>query len=57
MDHVDGRAAGGRDYPAVMFALCPNCHRNKTHGAERGQLTEQLRKEAARLYSPLSQRP
>lgn len=51
VDHIDDHADGGRDHPAAMIALCPNCHRNKTHGAERAALTERLRKVAAKRHA------
>ncbi|MFE2640780.1 HNH endonuclease [Streptomyces scopuliridis] len=56
-DHIDDHAAGGRDHPAAMIALCPNCHRNKTHGADRERLTECLRQEAARLHAVMERCP
>lgn len=42
-DHIDDHAGGGRDHPAAMIALCPNCHANKTRGAGQAELTERLR--------------
>ncbi|MEV0469156.1 HNH endonuclease [Streptomyces prunicolor] len=48
-DHVDDHASGGRDHPAAMVALCPNCHRNKTHGVDGPELTERLRDVALKL--------
>ncbi|MQS37705.1 HNH endonuclease [Streptomyces katsurahamanus] len=48
-DHIDDHAKGGRDHPAAMIALCPNCHRNKTHGEDGPAMTERLRAEAALL--------
>ncbi|MGW8395270.1 HNH endonuclease [Streptomyces lydicus] len=51
VDHIDDHAGGGRDHPTAMIALCPNCHSNKTHGAERGALTERLRKVAAERHA------
>ncbi|MFI8367664.1 HNH endonuclease [Streptomyces sp. NPDC085466] len=50
-DHSDNHADGGRDHPAAMIALFPNCHRNKTHGAEGPELTERLRAAASELHS------
>lgn len=32
VDHVQDLALGGPDKPAVMIALCPNCHAVKTRG-------------------------
>ncbi|TJZ94868.1 HNH endonuclease [Actinacidiphila oryziradicis] len=49
-DHIDDHAKGGRDYPSVMIALCPNCHRNKTHGQDGPALAERLRVVAASLH-------
>ncbi|MGW1018687.1 HNH endonuclease signature motif containing protein [Streptomyces niveus] len=51
VDHIDDHAGGGRDHPAAMIALCPNCHSNKTRGADGAVLTEQLRKVAAGLHA------
>ncbi|WP_413251908.1 HNH endonuclease [[Kitasatospora] papulosa] len=51
IDHIDGHASGGRDHPSAMIALCPNCHTNKTHGAERTALTERLRKVATERHA------
>ncbi|MFE6333938.1 HNH endonuclease signature motif containing protein [Streptomyces sp. NPDC057798] len=51
VDHIDDHAGGGRDHPTAMIALCPNCHSNKTHGAERAALTERLRKVAAERHA------
>ncbi|MEU6904414.1 HNH endonuclease signature motif containing protein [Streptomyces coeruleorubidus] len=50
-DHIDEHASGGRDHPAAMIALCPNCHSNKTHGAGKSALTELLRKVAAQRHA------
>ncbi|MBW8485518.1 HNH endonuclease signature motif containing protein [Actinomadura parmotrematis] len=46
VDHVDDRAKWGRDHPAAMVALCPNCHAVKTHGRTKEELREVLRAEA-----------
>ncbi|MEU3973394.1 HNH endonuclease [Streptomyces bacillaris] len=51
VDHIDDHAGGGRDHPAAMIAVCPNCHSNKTHGAERDALTELLRNVAAERHA------
>ncbi|MFB6951211.1 HNH endonuclease signature motif containing protein [Streptomyces niveus] len=51
VDHIDDHAGGGRDHPAAMIALCPNCHSNKTRGADGAVLTEQLREVAAGLHA------
>ncbi|MFE9661976.1 HNH endonuclease [Streptomyces sp. NPDC005955] len=42
IDHVDPLAGGGRDHPAGMIALCPNCHAVKTRGRTRHHLAERL---------------
>ncbi|MFF0000979.1 HNH endonuclease signature motif containing protein [Streptomyces avermitilis] len=57
VDHIDDPAAGGRDHPSTMIALCPNCHANKTRGADRKALTERLRAEAARLHAEVEHQP
>ncbi|MGP4052336.1 HNH endonuclease [Streptomyces sp. 2A115] len=57
MDHIDDHATGGRDHPSAVIALCPNCHANKTYGADRETLTEILRTEASRLHAEMEQRP
>jgi 5-methylcytosine-specific restriction endonuclease McrA len=51
VDHIDDHARGGRDHPQTMIALCPTCHRNKTHGADGAELTERLREVALRLHT------
>ncbi|MFE5718573.1 HNH endonuclease [Streptomyces erythrochromogenes] len=51
VDHLEGHAAGGRDQPEFMIALCPNCHANKTFGAEKAELTERLLVVAARRHA------
>ncbi|MDX2707568.1 HNH endonuclease signature motif containing protein [Streptomyces sp. PA03-6a] len=38
VDHIDDIAAGGRDHPESMIALCPNCHAMKTRGRGREEL-------------------
>ncbi|WP_374684409.1 HNH endonuclease [Streptomyces sp. STCH 565 A] len=48
IDHIDNHAGGGRDHPSSMIALCPNCHANKTRGAD-GDLRERLRAAATAL--------
>ncbi|MFE5734673.1 HNH endonuclease [Streptomyces sp. NPDC056528] len=42
VDHVVELAAGGRDHPSRMVALCPNCHAVKTRGRSRERLREVL---------------
>ncbi|MFF3467602.1 HNH endonuclease [Streptomyces sp. NPDC002619] len=49
VDHIDDHALGGRDHPSTMIALCPNCHANKTRGADRTVLRERLRTVAREL--------
>ncbi|MFJ6784493.1 HNH endonuclease [Streptomyces yangpuensis] len=51
VDHLEGHASGGRDEPEFMIALCPNCHRYRTHGAEAAELTERLLAVAASLHA------
>ncbi|MFF3904490.1 HNH endonuclease signature motif containing protein [Streptomyces sp. NPDC001848] len=53
VDHIDNHAAGGRDYPSAMIALCPNCHANKTRGADQDELRERLRAVALRRHQAL----
>ncbi|MYX97867.1 hypothetical protein GT045_24395 [Streptomyces sp. SID486] len=38
VDHVEEIAAGGRDHPSQMVALCSNCHAVKTRGRTREAL-------------------
>ncbi|HEY8986620.1 MAG TPA: HNH endonuclease [Streptomyces sp.] len=54
IDHIDDHAAGGRDHPSAMIALCPNCHANKTHGADGAALRERLRVVAKALDADLA---
>lgn len=49
VDHIDDHALGGRDHPSAMIALCPNCHANKTRGADSTALRERLRPVAREL--------
>jgi hypothetical protein len=53
VDHIDNHAAGGRDYPSAMIALCPNCHANKTRGADQDELRERLRAVTLRRHQAL----
>ncbi len=53
VDHIDDHAKGGRDHPSAMIALCPNCHRNKTHGKDGPALKERLRVAAKELDAAL----
>jgi 5-methylcytosine-specific restriction endonuclease McrA len=50
VDHIDDHAKGGRDHPAAMIALCPNCHKIKTHGRTGPALTARLRAVAWRRH-------
>lgn len=50
IDHVQDLALGGPDKPAVMIALCPNCHAVKTRGRSRGQLQPELLAAAERRH-------
>lgn len=56
VDHIDGHASGGRDHPAAMTALCPNCHSNKTRGADQTALTERSRKAATEHHDAWASR-
>ncbi|MEV6753573.1 HNH endonuclease signature motif containing protein [Streptomyces sp. NPDC051214] len=38
VDHIVEIAGAGRDHPAQMIALCPNCHAVKTRGSTRDTL-------------------
>lgn len=40
-----------------MIALCPDCHSNRTRGAERAVLTMHLRKVAIALYTAWAAAP
>lgn len=42
VDHVVELAAGGRDHPSQMIALCPNCHAVKSRGTTRHSLRDRL---------------
>ncbi|WP_157248679.1 HNH endonuclease [Nonomuraea typhae] len=50
VDHVDERATQGRDHPANMIALCPNCHSIKTRGSTRHDLKRKLKAQVERLH-------
>lgn len=47
VDHLRELAGGGLDLPSNMIALCPNCHRAKTHGRAKGRLVKQLQRVVA----------
>ncbi|GAA0366048.1 hypothetical protein GCM10010151_64970 [Actinoallomurus spadix] len=51
VDHVVGLADGGRDDPEQMIALCPNCHRVKTHGRTRHELIVALARTAKERHA------
>ncbi|MFF5444862.1 HNH endonuclease [Streptomyces sp. NPDC012888] len=51
VDHVDDHAKGGRDHPAAMIALCPNCHAMKTRGSRAELLRELFRQTAATAHA------
>ncbi|MFI8490361.1 HNH endonuclease [Streptomyces rubrogriseus] len=53
VDHIDNHAAGGREYPSAMIALCPDCHANKTRGADQDELGERLRVVALQRHQAL----
>lgn len=50
VDHIEQLADGGRDHPVQMIALCPDCHRVKTHGQSRHQLIPVLAQRARELH-------
>ncbi|MFI6695360.1 HNH endonuclease [Streptomyces sp. NPDC050433] len=51
VDHVERIAEGGRDHPAQMVALCPNCHAMKERGAGRAALRSNLMDVARRRHN------
>ncbi|MEY9965924.1 hypothetical protein ABIA33_003979 [Streptacidiphilus sp. MAP12-16] len=51
VDHVMEIAAGGRDHPVQMVALCPNCHALKTRGRKRSVLRGVLLELAGRQHA------
>jgi 5-methylcytosine-specific restriction endonuclease McrA len=51
VDHVVEIAAGGRDNPEQMVALCPNCHAMKTRGRSRESLRSVLMELAAQRHA------
>jgi 5-methylcytosine-specific restriction protein A len=51
VDHVQDLALDGDDNPVQMIALCPNCHKMKTRGRNRGQLRQKLLVVAERLHN------
>ncbi|MEV7518999.1 HNH endonuclease signature motif containing protein [Streptomyces diastaticus] len=54
VDHIVEIAAGGRDHPVQMVALCPNCHAMKGRGRSREALREVLLRVASRAHSEWS---
>ncbi len=54
VDHIVELAAGGRDHPEQMVALCPNCHAVKTRGRSRESLRSVLLDVAARRHKDLT---
>jgi 5-methylcytosine-specific restriction protein A len=50
VDHVKDLGLDGDDKPVQMIALCPNCHKLKTHGRTREQLRQKLYLVAERLH-------
>ncbi|WP_354642925.1 HNH endonuclease [Kitasatospora camelliae] len=62
VDHIEEIAAGGRDHPEQMAALCPNCHAAKTRGRRRSQLRADLATAVGEahlewLTPPVAERP
>ncbi|MFD7678455.1 HNH endonuclease [Streptomyces sp. NPDC060187] len=51
VDHVVEIAAGGRDHPVQMVALCPNCHAMKGRGRNREALRSVLVSVANRAHA------
>jgi 5-methylcytosine-specific restriction protein A len=54
VDHLDKHAAGGRDHPVKMVALCPNCHAIRTYGSTREELRTMLLSEVRSRHETLS---
>ena len=57
IDHVHDLALGGRDHPAQMIALCPNCHAIKTRGSTREELRPVLLEAARQKHEEWSEPP
>ena len=57
IDHVHDLALGGRDHPAQMIALCPNCHAIKTRGRTRDELRPVLLEAARQKHEEWSESP
>ncbi|MFD7974098.1 HNH endonuclease signature motif containing protein [Streptomyces clavifer] len=53
VDHVHALEDGGSDLPWNMVALCPNCHRVKTYGRTRRELTKVLAELARQGHAAL----
>ncbi len=49
--HIEMLADGGPDHPRVVAAVCPNCHREIHHGANREKVNARAR-ETARKKEP-----
>ncbi|MFE2163583.1 HNH endonuclease [Streptomyces sp. NPDC059447] len=54
VDHIVELAAGGRDHPQQMVALCPNCHAVKTRGRSREALRSVLLDVARQRHQDLT---
>ncbi|MFF7176978.1 HNH endonuclease [Streptomyces sp. NPDC008121] len=50
VDHVEDLGGDGRDHPANMIALCPNCHAAKTRGSRAAELRALFRGVAAAAH-------
>ncbi|MEH6374142.1 HNH endonuclease signature motif containing protein [Streptomyces sp. KLMMK] len=57
VDHIQRIAAGGRDHPRQMIALCPNCHAMKERGRNRATLQATLARTAQSLHDRWTQTP
>lgn len=51
VDHIEELAAGGRDHPSQMIALCPNCHAVETRGRSRAALAQILSRAAGEAHA------
>ena len=57
IDHIHDLALGGRDHPAQMIALCPNCHAIKTRGSTREELRPVLLEAARQNHEEWGESP
>jgi 5-methylcytosine-specific restriction enzyme A len=57
IDHIHDLALGGRDHPAQMIALCPNCHAIKTRGSTREELRPVLLEAAGQKHEEWGESP